>query len=139
MSDGKNKTIFAKIYYLLQSVRLKKFLLNISKWFFLLLFREFFGSNTFFSHAHIVDGYTIVHSHPFRHNNNGAPVHDHPINGYLLINLLIHFSELALSLWFTERLFTSFSRELSKRYFSALRLQSFQIPALYRGPPQNSF
>jgi hypothetical protein len=120
----------------LKPIRLKKQLFNISKWFFLLLFLEFFGSTTFFSHAHIVDGYTIVHSHPFRHDGKGAPMHDHSLNTYFLINLLTHFSAIVLSLLFIKCFFISLQRELLIKSFAYFRLQSFQIPDYYRGPPQ---
>jgi hypothetical protein len=121
-----------------ETKRLKKLLSDISKWFFLLLFLEFFGSSTFFSHAHIVDGYTIVHSHPFKHDSKGAPIHDHPLNAYLLINLLIHFSAVVLSFWFTASLFISLQREIQIRFYPPFRLQKFQTPDYYRGPPQIS-
>jgi len=41
---------------------------------------------TFFPHTHIVDGVTIVHSHPYKSNTGDVPVnHNHSRNGFHLI------------------------------------------------------
>jgi hypothetical protein len=67
---------------------MKKWSINISKYFFLLLFLGFFGSITLFDHAHIVDGTTIVHSHPYKTNSHSIPLHSHSEKGYITIQLL---------------------------------------------------
>jgi hypothetical protein len=118
---------------------LKKFLFNISKWFFILLFLELFGSNTFFSHVHIVDGYAIAHSHPFKHGNDGVPLHNHSAAGYVFIYLVVHFNAAFIAFWFTESLFSSPGWDIKHGLISALNLQSFQISNYFRGPPHYSF
>lgn len=70
---------------------LKKLSIDISKYLLLILFLGFFGSITFFSHAHIVDGVTIVHSHPYKSDNKGNPLHSHSDKGYITIQLLSCF------------------------------------------------
>ena len=44
---------------------LKRLLLNITRYFLPILFVSYLVSLTFFAHVHVVNGVTIVHSHPF--------------------------------------------------------------------------
>jgi len=74
-----------------KSTFLRYRLVNISKYFFLIVFFGFFVSTTFFDHAHIYKGDIIVHSHPFKPDANGNPSHNHTGSGYLLVFLLDNF------------------------------------------------
>jgi hypothetical protein len=67
----------------------KRWTLLISKYFFLIVFLGFYGSVTFFKHIHVVDGITIVHSHPF---SSGKTNHTHSSKGYLTLQFLDDFS-----------------------------------------------
>jgi hypothetical protein len=61
-------------------------------YFLLILFCGYFSSITFFPHTHIVDGVTIVHSHPFKSHSGNVPVnHNHSENGFLLIHFISHY------------------------------------------------
>ncbi|MBN2765297.1 MAG: hypothetical protein JXR27_02915 [Paludibacteraceae bacterium] len=53
----------------------------------LALFIAFWGSTHFFVHVHIIDGVTIVHSHPFSPKNN----HQHNAEQICLIQHLLHY------------------------------------------------
>lgn len=44
---------------------------------FLILFVCYAGSITFFFHTHIINGVTIVHSHPYKADEKGKPLHTH--------------------------------------------------------------
>lgn len=44
---------------------------------FLILFICYAGSITFFFHSHIINGVTIVHSHPYKADEKGKPLHTH--------------------------------------------------------------
>ena len=44
----------------------KRLLLNITRYFLPILFVSYLVSFTFFAHVHVVNGVTIVHSHPFK-------------------------------------------------------------------------
>lgn len=44
---------------------------------FLILFVCYAGSITLFFHSHIIDGVTIVHSHPYKADERGKPIHTH--------------------------------------------------------------
>lgn len=54
--------------------------------FLLIIFSGFFVSVTFFPHSHIVDGFTIVHSHPYKKVPDNFPApHNHSKNALVLI------------------------------------------------------
>ena len=59
----------------------KRLLLNITRYFLPILFVSYLVSFTFFAHVHVVNGVTIVHSHPFK---KGA-AHKHSTVELLLI------------------------------------------------------
>ncbi len=55
----------------------------------LFLFCSYFGSVTFFHHTHIIDGITVVHSHPYKSQSGEDPVkHKHSKSGFLLIQFI---------------------------------------------------
>ena len=56
---------------------------------FLTIFSFYYVSVTFFPHTHVVDGVTIVHSHPFRSLPDKTPAHhDHSETAFILIHFL---------------------------------------------------
>ena len=75
-----------KLYFLKQIYK------KLSGYFLLILFCGYFGFITFFPHTHIVDGVTIVHSHPYKSHSGDVPVnHNHSKDGFLLIHFISHF------------------------------------------------
>jgi hypothetical protein len=54
----------------------------------LAIFAAYFVSTNMFYHSHVVLGDTIVHSHPFKSDSNGKPIHSHNDKGYLTIQYL---------------------------------------------------
>ncbi|WP_394334027.1 hypothetical protein [Bacteroides bouchesdurhonensis] len=56
------------------------------RYFLPVLFISYMASITFFAHMHVVNGVTIVHSHPFK---KGA-AHSHTSVEFLSIHLLSH-------------------------------------------------
>jgi hypothetical protein len=92
---------------------------------------------TLFSHAHIVDGVTIVHSHPYKSGSGKNPVnHQHTSNGFLLIhfisNILTTISFLAISIG-------AYKAVLRKSDFGKLEENFYDLSVLYsytlRAPP----
>jgi len=80
---------------------LKRIYKKLTGYFLLILFLGYFGSITFFPHTHIVDGVTIVHSHPFRSQPGDVPVnHNHSKDGFLLIQFISNFITVAPFLFF---------------------------------------
>lgn len=65
---------------------------NILRILLLMLFVSYTCSITFFAHTHIVNGVTIVHSHPYKKNSNGTPDHEHTGTEIQLIKTLSAYS-----------------------------------------------
>lgn len=66
----------------------------------LILFAGYWGSVTLFPHAHHVDGFVIVHSHPFSGAANGSAPLNHTPQQFQLIahlSLLVMVAAVALS------------------------------------------
>jgi hypothetical protein len=76
---------------ILKVSRLKKCGINISGYFLLILFTGFFLSTILFNHTHISEGSIFVHSHPFKPDSNGKPLHSHSNSVYLLVFQLNNF------------------------------------------------
>lgn len=71
----------------------------------LILFAGYWGSVTLFPHAHRVDGFVIVHSHPFSGAANGsAPLNHTPQQFQLIAHLSLLVMVAAVSLSFAARL-----------------------------------
>ena len=68
------------------------------------LFIAYLGCIIAFTHVHIVNGVTIVHSHPFHKTDDGRPDHEH---GYAEFQLLHQFVAILLAAFY------SFIRNLS--------------------------
>ncbi len=65
---------------------MKKFSLNILKFSLPLLFIAYVACISLFTHSHVVNGVTIVHSHPFDKDSQ----HSHTASQFQLIYLLTH-------------------------------------------------
>jgi len=57
----------------------------------LVIFVMFLGCTLFFNHTHISEGNIIFHSHPFKADKDGKPLHNHGNNSYILIHILNNF------------------------------------------------
>lgn len=73
---------------------------RLAGYLLLVILCVYFGSITFFPHTHIVDGVTIVHSHPYKSKSGNIPSdHGHTKDGFVLIRFLSCFmATAALSL-----------------------------------------
>ncbi len=73
---------------------------RINGFVFLISFLFFFLSNNFFQHIHYVDNNLLIHSHPFKSDPHGKPVHEHSSTDYSLIefmnNILFYFAFIAV-------------------------------------------
>ena len=58
------------------------------------LFIAYLGCIIAFTHVHIVNGVTIVHSHPYHKTDDGRPDHEH---GYAEFQLLHQLSTIQIS------------------------------------------
>jgi hypothetical protein len=73
-------------------LRLNSRIKRIYAYALLFIFIGYYASITLFYHSHIVLGDTIVHSHPFKADNHGVPLHSHSEQGFITIHLLASFS-----------------------------------------------
>lgn len=56
-----------------------------------IVFVSYFCCITFFTHSHVINGVTIVHSHPYKADTNGDTSHEHSGTELQLINALSVF------------------------------------------------
>ena len=82
----------------------KRLFLNIMRYFLPILFVSYLASLTFFAHVHVVNGVTIVHSHPFK---KGA-AHQHSTVELIHIHLLSHLMADGAAVVFALSLFIPF-------------------------------
>ena len=92
------------------------------RYFLLLLFLGYYGSITLFTHTHIVNGVTIVHSHPYKSGTGKNPVtHQHTANGFIHIQLLSTFITTVSFLAFSIEAF----KTVLRKYFLQKNDESF--------------
>jgi len=118
-----------------KSALLKKLGIKFFRYFFLALFLGFFSSNTFFDHTHICDGNIIVHSHPFRHDRDGKPLHSHTDSEYLLIHLLNNYIANGVFSIFLLSTVLVLLREINKATIKKFPTGVRYSLNLLRGPP----
>ncbi len=76
------------------------------RYLLLFLFIGYYGSITLFFHSHIINGVTIVHSHPFNSDNGKDSTNlPHSEKQLLLIQLLSVFFTTAVSITFGALIF----------------------------------
>ena len=91
-----------------------KIFIKLTGVFLVILFCGYLGSITLFPHNHIVDGITVVHSHPYKSLPGSNPVnHSHSKNGFLLIQFISSFITTVPVLFFG----TIISRKILRKLF----------------------
>jgi len=91
---------------------------NSIRYFLLILFVSYAAGITLFTHSHVINGVTIVHSHPY---NKDVP-HSHSTVELDLLHLLNHFVSTSLVVVAITQLFiplfsvTLFSKPIDIRY-----------------------
>ena len=93
----------------------KRLVLNITRYFLPILFISYLASITFFTHVHVVNGVTIVHSHPFKQGT----AHQHSTVELLHIHILSHLIADSATVVFALPLFVSFLLCLLHTHFHA--------------------
>ena len=88
----------------------------------LILFAGYWGSVTLFPHAHHVDGFVIVHSHPFSGAANGsAPLNHTPQQFQLIAHLSLLVMVAAVALSFAARASRVLNRPCVRKDCTSLR------------------
>ena len=88
------RNINQTVYICAISLKMKRITNGIAhffRFFLLLLFISYYGSISFFYHAHLVNGQIICHSHPFKsepNTKNPFQSHTHSPEEYALIHQL---------------------------------------------------
>jgi len=112
--------------------KVKRWILHRMRYFLPILFVSYLASLTLFSHVHVVNGVTIVHSHPYK---KGTP-HQHSLFELIHIQLLSQLTTdgadvaLALALFVPSLLCL-----LSGNRPQAHRLTPYHGVATLRAPP----
>ena len=83
---------------------MKQGYLKIMRWFLPVLFISYMAGITLFTHSHVVNGVTIVHSHPFKQGT----AHQHSTVELLHIHILSHLIADSATVVFALPLFVSF-------------------------------
>jgi ABC-type microcin C transport system permease subunit YejB len=74
----------------------------------LAIFIGFYASITIFTHSHILNGVTIVHSHPYSSGTSDKPLnHQHSEKGFALIQFLTSFTTAFIAVAFTLNIILS--------------------------------
>lgn len=90
------------------------------------LFIAYLGCIIAFTHVHIVNGVTIVHSHPYHKTDDGRPDHEH---GYAEFQLLHRLSVLQITgAAFVAILLAAFI-PLSVTYLSLRSIRTISFPS----------
>jgi hypothetical protein len=74
----------------------------------LIIFISYITPTVFFTHTHVINNVTIAHSHPYKTDQNGTPLHQHTEAQIQLIHTLSTFCSYdSIFLSFTFCLYTS--------------------------------
>ena len=93
------------------------------------LFIAYLGCIIAFTHVHIVNGVTIVHSHPYHKTDDGRPDHEH---GYAEFQLLHQLSVLQI----TGAAFVAFCWRL---FILSVTIFRSGLSGLYRSLPGKTY
>lgn len=93
----------------------KRLVLNITRYFLPILFISYLASITFFTHVHVVNGVTIVHSPPFKQGT----AHQHSTVELLHIHILSHLIADSATVVFALPPFRFFSIVFAARTLAA--------------------
>ena len=74
------------------------------RWFLPVLFISYMAGITLFTHSHVVNGVTIVHSHPFKKDSP----HSHTTVEFQLIHLLSHVATTGAGIFFLSFQFIAY-------------------------------
>jgi hypothetical protein len=127
--------IWPSLKTILVIVRLKNRFKRIYGYFLLILFLGYYGSITLFYHSHIVNGDTIVHSHPSRTNSHGVPIHSHTDKGFITVHLLSCFVVSFILVYFNFRTIAPIVNKIVLKTKQGSANHTFYYLYSLRGPP----
>ncbi len=116
-------------------MRLTNYIRRIYVSFLMVLFLGYYVSITLFYHTHIVQGDTIVHSHPYKTDNKGLPSHSHSEKGYIIIHFLSCFSVFIFLFFFNFKTITPIVYKIIFRTSRITGNSSCNLVYSLRAPP----
>ena len=113
---------------------MRKYGRNIGALLLLLLFAWHWSNITLFPHAHVIDGYVYVHSHPFSGSAHN-PTHSHSsqqlqLISYLSLLQMTVATLVALVLGLAGRTFVFRAPHLTLRQGTPIRIHGLRAPPL---------
>lgn len=100
------------------------------------IFISYFCSITFFTHSHVVNGVTIVHSHPYTTDENGNPNHGHTSTEVQLIHALsVFFVTTAIIFSVSLDLFRKWKKTISPKLVYHVYVKNIEPHNRLRPPP----
>lgn len=100
------------------------------------LFMAYVGCILAFTHVHVVNGVTIIHSHPYHLPTDGHTGHEHTLSFFQLLQQLSVLQITGgLSAAFALKLFLAFLRKQLSRPVYPDHLLPILGPASLRAPP----
>lgn len=101
------------------------------RYFLPMLFVSYLASITLFAHIHVVNGVTIVHSHPFKKD----AAHTHTTVELLLVHFLSHFVTDGAAVVFALSIFIPFLLCLLLPLRQGIQASTFRGVVSLRAPP----
>ena len=96
-------------------LRIKRRTGNLLSMLLLVLFLGYYGGITLFPHAHIVNGVTIVHSHPYSSGKGNSSIpFPHTGKELVIIQLLSEFLTTVFALLIIGHIFSTLPGDFSK-------------------------
>ncbi len=104
----------------------------------LIIFIGYYSGVTMFYHTHVINGVTVVHSHPFMNlgNSSGHPIkHTHSQNSLGFIQFVTHFVSTIVSGYFFIKLYLLFLTKYKIPVTDFARLPYRDTGCFLRAPP----
>lgn len=114
---------------------MNRYRINIPGCFLLILFTGFFASTVLFNHTHITEGSILVHSHPFKSDHDGKPLHSHSNTVYFLVFLLNNFIADVNAINTAENILLPFVRNIVSGIVTNFPSGDCDPESFLRGPP----
>lgn len=100
------------------------------------LFMLYMGGIISFTHVHIINGVTIVHSHPYHHNADGTTDHEHTGTELQLLHQLSTIQQVGSCLFdYTVKAYTSYEITLNSQPVVHTHLCQLNKAVQLRAPP----
>lgn len=118
------------------SVFQNKSLKNVLKIILPLIFIHYFITISFFTHTHVINGVTIVHSHPYQSDKDGKPMHEHSGTEIQLIQVLsVFYASAIIAVAIFLALTSAICRKILIPVKIALKNEDHHLYLFLRPPP----